>query len=97
VDTLGRIGKHQLHKIDSAFRQPDVSTCEQAMTYLESRVPFIATEDWHKGHEARWTAETIQAIEYLKMYNRFLKMQKPLDADFAKILNDNLWDLYIQD
>ena len=27
----------------------------------------------------------------------FAATQRPLDADIAKILHDNLWDLYVED
>ena len=76
IDTLKPYpGKHQLHKIESAFRHPEITTCEEAITHLQSQIPFKATEEWHKGHEVRWTAETVQAIEYLRQHQLKLKEQ----------------------
>ena len=32
--------------------------------------------------------------ELARIYKELLEKQKPLDPEFAKILHENLWDLY---
>jgi hypothetical protein len=34
--------------------------------------------------------------ELAEVFEDFYKFQKPLDDEFAKVLSDNLWDLYIR-
>lgn len=72
IDTLGKIGKHELNYVDSAFRVEGIETCEQAIQYLESNPPTVK-EDWHKDHIERWTKEQLRAIEYLKKYSERLR------------------------
>jgi hypothetical protein len=36
----------------------------------------------------------VEEDKIAEFYKHLLERQEPLPADFAKILNDNLWDLY---
>lgn len=47
---------------------------------------------------SRWLSERLGARQCVRdACAAILARQQPLDADIAKILHDNLWDLYIED
>lgn len=53
--------------------------------WLEHRVNYL--EDKHHGDSDVYSAITA-------FYGAFSSSQKPLEAEFSKVLFDNLWDLY---
>ena len=54
--------------------------------YVEAIKEIIALEDK--------LAEANRKLEVLNKLKEFINAQKPLPADMAKILYDNLWELY---
>lgn len=83
IDTLKPYpGKHQLHKIDGAFRYKDGEewrnhSIEEAIAKLESYDPKLTDPDtspgWAKvggfeAHVPRWKAEAASALAWLKNY-----------------------------
>lgn len=78
VDTLGKVGKHELHKIEGAFGgESPARTAEEAAAKLD--IPMVATEEWHAPHLARWNAEREQAARYMREHAKKMAAQDKLD------------------
>lgn len=68
IDTLGGAGKHTLNKVSHVFSQPGVSTCDDAITWLESHeveIPEAKMLPYFEG----WKQTRLKAIAYLKNYS----------------------------
>jgi hypothetical protein len=68
IDTLSGAGKHTLNKVGHVFSQPGVSTCDDAITWLESHeveIPEAKMLPYFEG----WKQTRLKAIVYLKNYS----------------------------
>lgn len=66
INTTQGLGKHEGNKVYNAFKlHPKF---DDALAHLESKYPFVPTEDWHHPHVERWDREAKSAIAWMKAY-----------------------------
>ncbi len=74
-----------LPSVSATIHSPYVRLHGQEATH--STFKFVEAIDKHHGDSDVYSAITA-------FYGAFSSSQKPLEAEFSKVLFDNLWDLY---
>ena len=80
VDTLGKVGKHELRMIEGVFGGPSPAlTAQEAAARLDE--PLSASEDWHGAHLERWNAQRRQAARYMREHAKRVAAQESDDDE----------------